>query len=157
MYLVTKTYGNEEGLSCVFRQWKAHGHCRNLHGYALGFKITFACAEEELTPEGWVVDFGELDTLREYLHLRFDHKLMVAKDDPQRERLVDLNTYSKDKHRHIATVMVVDAVGCEAFAKMVYEYVRDNISSKVVQVNCFEHGANSASYSLLTGDKDEPK
>ncbi|SVB70610.1 uncharacterized protein METZ01_LOCUS223464, partial [marine metagenome] len=27
MYQSTKTYGNEVGLSCCFRQWRADSHC----------------------------------------------------------------------------------------------------------------------------------
>ena len=40
-YRVTKTYGNERGLSCAFRQWKAESHCRLIHGYSLGFRFVF--------------------------------------------------------------------------------------------------------------------
>jgi hypothetical protein len=40
-YQVTKTYGHELGLSCVFRQHRANTHCKHLHGYALAFDIVF--------------------------------------------------------------------------------------------------------------------
>ena len=40
----TKTYGNDKGLSCCFRQWGAtHSHCSLLHGYSIGIKIVFEC------------------------------------------------------------------------------------------------------------------
>ena len=41
MYQSTKTYGNDVGLSCTFRQWKADSHCNKLHGYSLGFRFVF--------------------------------------------------------------------------------------------------------------------
>lgn len=139
-YLVTKTYGNEEGLSCVFRQYKAKSHCRFLHGYALGFEITFGCEEDELTPEGWVIDFGSLGPLRDYLHTWFDHTVLLVEDDPLLGpgSLLAVDSY--------AQVSYLPAVGCEAFAKMVHEWVRSEISDRVISVRCFEHGANSATY-----------
>ena len=36
-YQVIKTYGNETGHSCAFRQWRAESHCNLIHGYGLGF------------------------------------------------------------------------------------------------------------------------
>ena len=39
MYRSTKTYGNERGLSCAFRQWRADSHCNLIHGYSLGFVL----------------------------------------------------------------------------------------------------------------------
>ena len=40
----TKTYGNDRGLSCCFRQWRStHSHCSLLHGYSIGIKLIFEC------------------------------------------------------------------------------------------------------------------
>ena len=52
-YRVIKTYGNETGLSCAFRQWKATSHCSLIHGYALGFEVTFEASE--LDKRNWVI------------------------------------------------------------------------------------------------------
>ena len=139
MYQVTKTYGNEEGLSCVFRQWKAESHCSKLHGYALGFRFTFQCEDDELTEEGWVVDFGDLDHLRDHLHKTFDHKLIIGSDDPDVNELLATGV-------DIAKVTTLYRVGCEAFARHMYKYVRDHITHKIYSVECFEHKGNSAIY-----------
>ena len=32
MFLSTKTYGHDLGLSAAFRQWRAESHCRLIHG-----------------------------------------------------------------------------------------------------------------------------
>ena len=49
----TKTYGNDRGLSCVFRQWRSnHSHCSLLHGYSIGVKVIFEC--ETLDERNWV-------------------------------------------------------------------------------------------------------
>jgi len=144
MYQSTKTYGNEVGLSCCFRQWRADSHCNKLHGYSLGFRFTFEAAK--LDKHNWVYDFGGCKWIKEYLQDEFDHKLVVAKDDPHLERI--LHTVYTD----IAVVKVMDDVGCEKFAEMVYNHVASKIKEEtkgrvsLFSVECFEHGANSAIY-----------
>jgi 6-pyruvoyltetrahydropterin/6-carboxytetrahydropterin synthase len=50
----TKTYGNDRGLSCAFRQWRStHSHCSLIHGYSLGFKLIFEC--DSLDKRNWVL------------------------------------------------------------------------------------------------------
>ena len=70
-YYSTKTYDHNEGLSCAFRQWRADSHCNLIHGYALGFEITFEA--EELDDRNWVIDFGDLGVLKKWLKEMFDH------------------------------------------------------------------------------------
>jgi 6-pyruvoyltetrahydropterin/6-carboxytetrahydropterin synthase len=144
MYRVTKHYGHELGLSCVFRQWRADSHCAQLHGYALAF--TFVFEANELDTRGWVVDFGALGQLKSWLQGAFDHVILVAQDDPCKQDILGLK-------EGIATVMQVPATGCEAFALMAYErakYILEqkglNIRVRVVSCTVHEHGANSATY-----------
>jgi len=144
MHRSIKTYGNEVGLSCCFRQWRADSHCNKLHGYSLGFRFTFESAN--LDEHNWVYDFGSCKWIKEYLQSEFDHKLVVAKDDPKLEKILQLLNFN------IADVNVMDDVGCERFAEMVYNYVTPKIREKtngqvsLFRVECFEHNANSASY-----------
>lgn len=146
MYLSTKTYTPESGLSCAFRQWKAtHSHCSKLHGYALGFKFTFAA--NTLDDRNWVVDFGGLKGLKQQLVEYFDHKLAVANDDPEYQNLFDLELLG------IADVKFFERVGCEAFAEFAAMLAAQEIRNQqmdsrvwVVQVECFEHQGNSAIY-----------
>ena len=86
----TKTYNNDRGLSCAFRQWRAeHSHCKLIHGYSLGFKVIFEC--DELDERNWVMDFGGLKKFKNWLEDMFDHTLVIAEDDPQRGALEELN------------------------------------------------------------------
>ena len=154
-YFSTKTYGNERGLSCCFRQHKAeHSHCSKLHGYSLGFRIKFEA--DELDDKNWVQDFGGLDEIYDYLKENFDHTFAVAEDDPE---LDAINTFAAK----VANVKVMPAVGCEAFAQQVYDHVAEwlhhqpgntyeNLMGdkhqrvKLHSVECFEHAGNSATY-----------
>lgn len=150
VYTVTKKYGHEEGLSCVFRQPKAESHCRFLHGYALAFTFTFSAVE--LDERNWVVDFGAFKRLREKLHHMFDHTVVLAQGDPHLHTLSD--TF---QDLRIADVRVLPEVGCEAFARWAYHEAKHclltaGISSRVRVLSCTvaEHGANSATY--LSGE-----
>ena len=139
-YRVIKTYGNERGLSCAFRQWRADSHCRLIHGYSLGFRFTFEA--KTLDDKNWVYDFGDMGFVKEFLEDNFDHILMVAFDDPRKQDLYNLDG--------IAEIRELPVVGCEAFAEYVYSYVNQEVEVqtshrvKLVSVECFEHGANSA-------------
>lgn len=144
-YFSTKTYGHEIGLTCTFRQWRAQSHCRFLHGYALAVRLEFA--SEELDARNWVVDFGSLKGFKTWLENTFDHKLLVAEDDPHKDLLCSLDGFG------LADVVIVERTGCEAFAALIYQradlWLRDNGYSprvKIWSVEVKEHGANSAIY-----------
>jgi 6-pyruvoyltetrahydropterin/6-carboxytetrahydropterin synthase len=148
MFKSTKQYGHDIGLSCCFRQHRAESHCALLHGYAIAVKLTFRA--NELDHRNWVQDFGGLKEVKSYLQRTFDHKLLVASDDP------DLDTISGLQGLGIAEVIVVENVGCEAFAKMIFDAVKYHIlrldqDRRVVleSVEVKEHGANSAIYSEI--------
>lgn len=141
----TKTYGHEVGLSACFRQWRATSHCNQLHGYALAFSFVFEA--QDLDHRNWVVDFGGLAYLKHKLATTFDHKLVVAQDDPMLDEISALGGLG------VADVLVMDSVGCEQFAALAYTYAQDAINQmgigdrvRVVSAECREHGANSAIY-----------
>ena len=143
MFQSTKKYGHEVGISACFRQWTADSHCKQLHGYALAFKFTFEA--DELDHRNWVVDFGGLKPLKKALEDNFDHKTVVAKDDP----LIDW-FYEAASHG-ILDLNVVEKVGCEAFAELAFNLATKVLQEqgfaprcRVVEVEVSEHGANSA-------------
>ena len=145
----TKTFGHDLGLSCAFRQWKAHSHCKYIHGYAIAVKFVFEA--EELNETNWVVDFGGLKGLKAMLEDTFDHKLLVAEDDPHKDEICALAGLG------IADVVVVPATGCEMFAEMIYQcteiWLKDAGFAprcRLVSVEVREHAGNSAIY---LGDK----
>ncbi len=144
-YKSTKTFGHDLGLSACFRQWRAQSHCNLLHGYALSIHIEFEA--DELDSRNWVVDFGGLKELKEWLKETFDHTLLVAKDDPMLAHLQCL------EELNLARVIVLPATGCEAFAKYIYgmteTWLMSNGYTPRVRLNSIEvreHGANSAIY-----------
>ena len=143
-YESTKTYGNERGLSCCFRQWQADSHCSYLHGYSLGFRFTFET--NELDKRNWVYDFGGCKWIKVFLEQTFDHKLLIDKHDP------DIDHINKIHDENMAQVLTMDGVGCEKFSEHVYNFVAPKVYEEtkgrvsLQSVECFEHGANSAIY-----------
>ena len=139
--------------SAAFRQWRStHSHCQFIHGYNITADITFEC--DKLDERNWVMDFGGLKDLKKTLEHTFDHKLVVAADDPQLELIKHLDEAG------VAEVIVLECgVGCERFAEFVLKtadtYVDEATNGRVrvqsVQIN--EHDSNFAT--CYRNDKQE--
>ena len=145
-YVSTKTYGNDRGLSCCFRQWRStHSHCSLLHGYSIGIRLVFE--SDTLDTRNWVMDFGGLKEIKKQLEDLFDHKTIIAEDDPA------LEFFLRGANAGYLDIVVLENVGCEAFAKTVWDLVqefldRESLSPRISldYVEVREHGANSAGY-----------
>lgn len=142
----SKKYGHERGLSAAFRQWRADSHCRFVHGYSLEFEYVFGASE--LDENNWVVDFGGLKKIEDWLKQNFDHKTLVAIDDPMYKIFEEMN------EKQVISMVPVESTGCEMFAKMAMQYASDLIGRLygdrcwVESVTVREHGANSATCSI---------
>lgn len=139
----SKTYGHSVGFSCAFRQWRAEGNCKFLHGYALSIKIEFEA--DYLDERGWVVDFGSMKRLKEWLAAHFDHKTLVAADDPL------LPLFEALDRAGAIHLIILPAVGCERFAEKIFKRANDWLIEKglaercrVSSVEVREHEGNGA-------------
>lgn len=141
IYGSTKSY--KAVVSTAFRQWRADSHCHFQHGYDLEFNATFEA--QELDERNWCVDFGSLKSFKGWLEYMFDHTTLVAQDDPH------LDWFRQGHERKILDLREVVATGCEATARLVFEYLEswllDNGYSPrvwVVKLEVREHEGNSA-------------
>jgi 6-pyruvoyltetrahydropterin/6-carboxytetrahydropterin synthase len=167
---MAKYYGNDRGLSCCFRQWRAsHSHCSTLHGYSIGIKLVFEC--ETLDDKNWCMDFGGLKEFKAWADYMFDHTLVIAQDDPHLEFFRKMSWMGDPPHSGVANhpdvkpyergaicdLRIVEGVGCEMFAKMCYDKMAELLASgnmrypinpnvRIKSAEIFEHGANSAIY-----------
>lgn len=156
MYRVTKIYGHNLGLSTCFRQWRATSHCRFLHGYALQVELTFAAPR--LNDNNWVIDFGSLKPIKQWLSETFDHKTLVALDDPE---YVNFQIMAS---QGLIDMIAVERTGCEGFASMIRDKVEGLLEELALEeqlqggtsngvylekVEVREHGANSASVAYV--------
>jgi 6-pyruvoyltetrahydropterin/6-carboxytetrahydropterin synthase len=146
MFRSTKRYGHEVGITCAFRQWRAQtSHCQYIHGYALAFKFTFEA--DTLDARNWVVDFGGLKSLKKKLENAFDHKTVIASDDPHLPAFEELHALG------VIDLNILKDVGCEKFAEFAYYLAKETLEEegfsprcRVIEVEVSEHGANSAIY-----------
>lgn len=143
MFFSTKTYCHNVGLSAAFRQWRAESHCRFLHGYSLEIRVVFGA--HELDERNWVVDFGGLKDFKHALEQTFDHKTVVAEDDPQ------LEWFREGERRGLLQLIVLPHVGCEKFAEYTFGAFQALLENHGFAPRCYvhsvevrEHGGNSA-------------
>ena len=146
-----KTYTHATGHSCAFRQWRADSHCNLIHGYALQFEFTFG--GDSLDERNWIVDFGGLKPLKEWLAYTFDHTYLLASDDPEFE------TFQMLADKGLIDLRVVGGTGCERFAEMAFDEA-DRIVKELTEGRCWvqgvtvrEHEANSATVELADHQK----
>lgn len=140
-----KVFTHAIGLSCAFRQWRADSHCRFLHGYSLQVTLTFRA--EDLDVRNWVVDFGSLKSVKGFLESQFDHKTLVALDDPK------LPVFRSLDEQGLIQLRTQEHVGMEATAYYIFQMVEqwlldagygDRCHLQEVEVR--EHDANFARY-----------
>jgi 6-pyruvoyltetrahydropterin/6-carboxytetrahydropterin synthase len=174
-YISTKTYGNEQGLSCCFRQWRStHSHCSLLHGYSIGVRAIFE--SETLDDRNWVMDFGGLKAFKSWLEYMFDHTLVIAYDDPFLDTFKEMADHGLQDQGGICDLRIVEAVGCEKFSEAAFRELDNIIKTfqrgetyylttqngailkefncrypvgqgvKLHSVEVFEHAGNSATY-----------
>jgi 6-pyruvoyltetrahydropterin/6-carboxytetrahydropterin synthase len=149
MYKSTKII---DGFSTCFRQFAAHGtHCKFLHGYDIWFKVIFRT--ELLDERNWVQDFGFLTRsefkfdglqIKDWFKYMFDHTTVISRKDPYLELFKGMD------EEGIIKLRLLDNVGCEMFAELVFNVLQlclKHDTGHVVElesVECFEHEKNSA-------------
>lgn len=62
-------------------QHRHPGHCSFIHGHNWSLTLTFAC--EELDHLGFVIDFGGIKFINQWISENLDHAFMFAKDDTE--------------------------------------------------------------------------
>jgi 6-pyruvoyltetrahydropterin/6-carboxytetrahydropterin synthase len=80
----SKTYPD---IPFAHRQHRHQGHCARIHGHNWTLKLTFACVEYD--SNGFVVDFGNLKYIKQWIADHLDHACVLAADDPLLDRIVN--------------------------------------------------------------------
>jgi 6-pyruvoyltetrahydropterin/6-carboxytetrahydropterin synthase len=98
------------------RQHLHTGHCSLIHGHNWAFGFEFRCTE--LAATGFVIDFGELGFIKEFLTECFDHTLVLNQSDPNKDYLLDMLT---KQPQPLARILVVENCSCEGLAAFVMD------------------------------------
>lgn len=112
-FVSTKEY--VELAPVAYRQWRDDGNCKLIHGYALSFYFEFE--SDHLDSRNWVVDYGGLAPLKDFLEDCFDHCYLLAQDEPHYDAIKALGDLGLMK------ITEVEATGCEAIADFLYKYI----------------------------------
>ena len=145
-YRSTKMFGP---ISTGHRQWRDDGHCQFIHGYGRKVKVVFGA--KHLDDKMWVVDFGGLRDLKAWLEGEWDHRTLIASNDPKIEKLKELHD-EKLINLNIMDVELGYGPGIEASCKYVFDKFDSIICSQsdnrcwVESVEIWEHELNSAIY-----------
>lgn len=120
-YTSLKTFRN---LPCSHRQWRHGGHCAYIHGYSRAYTFRFAAVE--LDENQFVVDFGSLKSLGEWLETWFDHTCLINADDPELALFRELHA------KGVVDLRVLPNVSMESSARFVWAYA-DNLVREATQ------------------------
>jgi 6-pyruvoyltetrahydropterin/6-carboxytetrahydropterin synthase len=160
MITCTKKYSE---FPFAHRQHNHDGHCRLIHGHNFDFEFTFGC--EQLDENGFVIDFGKLKHLKEWLTKHFDHTLVLNERDPMlphlQEALSDCSSTRIRPDLELSKIVVVPNCGAEGLAQWLLMEANRNFFGhaqrlyaarhvEVVKVTVYEDSRNSATFSIQT-------
>ena len=121
------------------------GHCAQVHGYDRSVEFTFAGEPDE---HGWIVPFGGLKPVKEFLEYYFDHVTVLPADDPRLDGIPDEMT---DSGGLLGTLRVLPSgVSMEMSSLFIWEHVNHYIYKMtqgrccVERVRVYEHERNDA-------------
>src|SRR6185503_7110188 len=130
-------------LPFAHRQPHHNGHCAMIHGHSWGIEFEFTAQRWDEC--GFVVDFGSLKWLKEWIDAMFDHTLVLNADDP----------YLKSFQIALegtANIKVVPDCSSEGLAIFIFQTVADLLWKteqgrvSLLRVTVFEDSKNSATY-----------
>ena len=100
------------------RQPNHNGRCSRLHGHSWSITLTFEA--EELDENGFVVDFGDLHFIEDWIDQHLDHATAVWENDP---KLSELKALEADG---LIKLVLVPSASCEGIAQFLYHTFQSN-------------------------------
>ena len=140
MFTCSKLYAD---IPFAHRQHRHAGQCALVHGHNWSLRFTFACGRMDVN--GFVVDFGGLRYIREWIDATLDHACLFNADDPLRELLIAAAPGAWKP-------VVVEHCSAEGIARFVFDaidpMVREHTSGRawLQSVEIHEDSRNSACY-----------
>ena len=97
MITCTKTYRD---IPLSHRQPLHSGRCSRLHGHSWAITLTFVA--KEMDDNGFVIDFGDLHFLRDWIDDNLDHATALKVDDPMRVECEQLQQQGPSPSQQLA-------------------------------------------------------
>lgn len=140
--ICSKTYSE---VPFAHRQWCHAGHCSRIHGHNWSIEVIFQC--KSLDENGFVVDFGNLKFLRDWIDDNLDHACLLSSDDPEMDRFKQMQ---KD---NLIKITTVSNASCEGIAKHIFDIfdvmIRSETSQRawICKIELYEDSYNKVYYS----------
>jgi 6-pyruvoyltetrahydropterin/6-carboxytetrahydropterin synthase len=141
MITCTKSYRD---IPLSHRQPLHSGRCSRLHGHSWAMTLTFEA--KELDDNGFVIDFGDLHFLKDWIDLNLDHATALKKTEPLRQECEKLEEMG------LLKIFWVDGASCEGIAQFLYHTFQPMIEEKtkgrvrLQSLRLEEDSKNSATY-----------
>lgn len=133
------------------RQPNHLGHCSFIHGHSWGFEFEFAA--KQVDECGFVVDFGKLKWLKEFLEKWFDHTLVLNDNDPWLPHL--RTALASEGMAKLADLRTMPDCSSEGIARFLLNEVGSRLESFtggrcfLTRVTVYEDSRNSATIRTL--------
>ena len=147
MITCSKTYRD---IPLSHRQPFHQGRCSRLHGHSWSITLTFGASN--LDDNGFVIDFGDLHFLEDWIDAHLDHGTVLCDQDPRKEELQELEKTG------LLKITWVNSASCEGIAKFLFEtfspMVSDRTGGRVSlrSIHLEEDSKNSATYQPNAGE-----
>ena len=141
MITCSKTY---KDIPLSHRQPKHSGRCSRIHGHS--WEVTLTFVSSELDENGFVVDFGKLDYLSDWIDNHLDHGCVICKSDPKIDHLRNLAELG------LLKILEIQKASCEGIAEFLFsrfdQLVRDNTNNRawIKKIHLKEDSKNSATF-----------
>jgi 6-pyruvoyltetrahydropterin/6-carboxytetrahydropterin synthase len=141
MITCSKTYRD---IPLSHRQPFHSGRCSRLHGHSWSITLTFEA--ENLDSNGFVIDFGDLHFIEDWIDENLDHGIVLCSDDPEKEKLLQLASDG------LLQITWVESASCEGIARFLYETFQPMVDAQtkgrawIKSVHLKEDSKNAADY-----------
>ncbi len=119
MIYCTKTFPN---IPFAHRQFRHKGHCAQIHGHNWDIMLTFGCVQVDEC--GFVMDFGDLQCIKDFIAKYLDHAIVLAKTDP----MLQTDAYTQLVKSGIFVPFLVDDPSCEGLCYCLFGLFYDIIN-----------------------------
>ena len=112
MLTCSKTY---KDIPFAHRQPFHEGHCSKIHGH--NWSVTIEFQATDLDKNGFVVDFGKLKYIKQFIDEQLDHACLLSSEDAQAKEL------AKSQYKNLFRICWVENASCEGIAVFLYEEI----------------------------------
>lgn len=125
------------------RQHHHTGSCSNIHGHNWTITIIFGCKNPD--DHGFVIDFGGLHYIKNWIDKHLDHAFVINEEDPIKDLLLEHFT-------NCIKLYVVKDSTCEGLAKHFYAVFNAMVQeetkgrTQILSIEVAEDSKNSATY-----------